>query len=392
MSHYTTEVRYICEATAGLDNSEGFNSIDTILDNSVDDIFNFDYPIFDETYRKPLNKKILRHFYTREIGEETVGLWKLRLQQTLNEIMPYYNKLYETELMEINPLYNVDLKTTGNSKGNKYENKYESDNVNVKKTGTRTDNFNDTKTKIGTDTDNTKNTVDRTNNGTDTITKTKSQSDKDKETTNSKYTDFHLGAENGKKEINTDKVNTMNEVTNSTDRFSDTPQGSISNLDIENNMYLTNARMVETPHSAVTTDKGNFKTNFEQTHGNDTYSNNGTGSQTKDRIGSMSGTEKQSGTNKNTQKETGTKTGTKTINETTKGNGTNTRTDNLNTNTEGDKSIQGSVNSTEDYLEHVIGYKGARPLAEILMMWRKSFLNIDRMILNDLEVCFFQLW
>jgi len=119
MSSYTTEVRYICESTAGLTDSADFNSIDNVLSKeTVDKIFNFDYPIFDETYRYPLNKKILRHFYTREIGEETVGLWKLRLQQTLNEVMPYYNQLYKLELDKINPFYSVDLTTTRHTTGN----------------------------------------------------------------------------------------------------------------------------------------------------------------------------------------------------------------------------------------------------------------------------------
>ena len=60
-------------------------------------------------FRSILEKKILKHYYTIEIGEETVGLWKLRLNAKLNEIMPYYNKLYLSELMEFNPLYTSDL-------------------------------------------------------------------------------------------------------------------------------------------------------------------------------------------------------------------------------------------------------------------------------------------
>lgn len=52
----------------------------------------------------------------REIGTETYGLWHLYLDTTLNEIMPYYNKLYETELLKFNPLYDIDLKRTHNNK------------------------------------------------------------------------------------------------------------------------------------------------------------------------------------------------------------------------------------------------------------------------------------
>lgn len=109
MSKYTTEVRFLCEFEAGLTESKGYNSVTEIINTAYPKIFNFDFPIFDESYRPILCKKILRHFYTREICEETAGLWKLRLETRLNEIMPYYNQMYQSELLEFNPLYDVDL-------------------------------------------------------------------------------------------------------------------------------------------------------------------------------------------------------------------------------------------------------------------------------------------
>lgn len=122
MSKYTTEVRFICETFAGLKKSEGQASVNAILENCVDKIFDFDFPIFDEAYRKNLEKKILKHYYTREIGEETFGLWKLRLDTRLNEIMPYYNQLYKSELLVYNPLYTYNLTRKGNRKGTNGEN------------------------------------------------------------------------------------------------------------------------------------------------------------------------------------------------------------------------------------------------------------------------------
>ena len=118
MSKYTTEVRFICETACGYTESQGYSKVDEIVTQSAPKIFDFDFPIFDENYRLVLERKILKHYYTQEIGEETVGLWKLRLNTTLNEIMPYYNKLYETELLEFNPLYDVDYRKEGNRKGN----------------------------------------------------------------------------------------------------------------------------------------------------------------------------------------------------------------------------------------------------------------------------------
>lgn len=109
MSKYTTEVRFICENSAGLSKSEDADNVDSILDRCWNKIFNFDFPIFDENYRQVLCRKILKHYYTREIAHETVGRWKLALNAKLNEIMPYYNQLYKSELLEFNPFYDVDL-------------------------------------------------------------------------------------------------------------------------------------------------------------------------------------------------------------------------------------------------------------------------------------------
>ena len=108
MSKYTTEVRYICEHYAGLDESATWVDVDDILNRSYDKIFDVeDIPIFDTTYRAGLFKKILLHYYTREIGYETVGLWKMKLNQKMREIMPYYNQLYESTLLTYDPLKNV---------------------------------------------------------------------------------------------------------------------------------------------------------------------------------------------------------------------------------------------------------------------------------------------
>lgn len=108
MSKYTTEVRFICEESAGLVDSAGYKKVEDVLTLAIPHVFDFDYPIFDESYREVLERKILRHFYTREICEETVGLWKLRLDDKMNIIMPYYNQLYKSELLKFNPLYDVE--------------------------------------------------------------------------------------------------------------------------------------------------------------------------------------------------------------------------------------------------------------------------------------------
>jgi len=127
MSKYTTEVRFICENSAGLSESDGADNVDSILDKCWNKVFNFDFPIFDENYRQVLCRKILKHYYTREIAHETVGRWKLALNAKLNEIMPYYNQLYKSELLEFNPFYDVDLTRSreGSGTSNKTSNNTE---------------------------------------------------------------------------------------------------------------------------------------------------------------------------------------------------------------------------------------------------------------------------
>lgn len=111
MSKYTTQVRFICETAAGLTESAGFNDVNDTIQRAIPKVFNFDFPMYDESYRNVLCTKILKHYYTKEICAETVGLWKLWLDARLNEIMPYYNQLYKSAMIDFNPMYDMDLTT-----------------------------------------------------------------------------------------------------------------------------------------------------------------------------------------------------------------------------------------------------------------------------------------
>lgn len=110
MSKYTTQVRFICEQMGGLTESTGFNDVSEVIDAAIPKIFDFDWPIYDETHRQELERKFLMHYYTREIGFETYGLWKLKLNTKLNEIMPYFNELYASVQYLKNPMDDVDYK------------------------------------------------------------------------------------------------------------------------------------------------------------------------------------------------------------------------------------------------------------------------------------------
>ena len=117
MSNYTTQLRTIIEMNSSKKRG-GYSDIQAQITEARPKIFDFPYPIFDNNYKEPLERKILTHFYTREICEETVGLWKLRLADKMNEIMPYYNQLYESELLKFNPFHDIDYVMTHKGRAN----------------------------------------------------------------------------------------------------------------------------------------------------------------------------------------------------------------------------------------------------------------------------------
>lgn len=86
----------------------------TTIKNLVENDFDLglkDYPIFDESYREHLNDMIIKHYYISEIGFETAELFKMQLNNRMQEIMPYYNALYnlQKDLLESGIDMNVNL-------------------------------------------------------------------------------------------------------------------------------------------------------------------------------------------------------------------------------------------------------------------------------------------
>lgn len=111
MSKYTTELRWVVEQTLDdmklTHDESNWSKCWKVL--GLDD-----YPLFDESHRDELNCKIVRRYYTREIGAETVGRWKMFVRDAMHSIMPYYNQLYESEakVKGIDFMNDRDLTTT----------------------------------------------------------------------------------------------------------------------------------------------------------------------------------------------------------------------------------------------------------------------------------------
>ena len=117
MSKYTTQLRWIVEQTL---NDAGKPLVEDSWPFAYKTLGLDDYPLFDEAYRETLNNKIIRHYYTREIGAETVGRFRMFVRDAMHLIMPYYNQLYESERLAkgMEPLGDRNLKHTEHAWGN----------------------------------------------------------------------------------------------------------------------------------------------------------------------------------------------------------------------------------------------------------------------------------
>lgn len=117
MSKYTTQIRWIVEQTL---NDAGKPLVEDSWPFAYKTLGLDDYPLFDEAYRETLNNKIIRHYYTREIGAETVGRFRMFVRDAMHLIMPYYNQLYESERLAkgMEPLGDRNLKHTEHAWGN----------------------------------------------------------------------------------------------------------------------------------------------------------------------------------------------------------------------------------------------------------------------------------
>ena len=117
MSKYTTMVKdLVRDYSVSVDN--GLTDIDTKLDKAREYIFDFNYPVIDEATKKRIEIAILKHYYMREIAFESVGIWKIKLNDRLNLIMPRYNALYNKQDLNLSPYVNGYAKETGNTTGN----------------------------------------------------------------------------------------------------------------------------------------------------------------------------------------------------------------------------------------------------------------------------------
>lgn len=422
MSHYTTEVRWICESKYLGDNPENIN-----------EVIHATYPyilkpellsqMFDPNYYPIIAEKILRHYYFREIGAETVGLWIFWMNTRFSELLPYYNKLWESALLEFDPFKDVDYTREGQKTGQTQQSQTEATETNKAEQHTEKDtNVSGENRSADTNTvssassenkgsENTSGLENQTGNetgsleGTDTNTLTKTTDNDTIETdttTNTKVTDQDTTGSSI--EHRTGTV-TTNDERSTRDLFSDTPQNSLS--PITNETYLTNARQItDTDDNTVT----NNLANTLQTTGtmDETVTDTGRGTKTITGEGTEESTEEKSldHTEAKTFSNAKTTNDTKTSETTSKDDKVDTTKENATANafsngsrtgdtvgtTKGSAERQSEDSAQEQWIEKIAGKMNTISYSELLEKYRKTFLNIDLMFIKEFDDLFMRLW
>lgn len=113
MSKYTTELRFICEALAGVSDS-GVEDVDKIALDMHKKLFTF--PIKNNVATSPwFQQRFIMRYWTREICCYSFGEWKLYLRQALDKDAEKWNALLDTLKEKYSIFENVDITKTGNT-------------------------------------------------------------------------------------------------------------------------------------------------------------------------------------------------------------------------------------------------------------------------------------
>ena len=318
-----------------------------LIDRTDFELFDFEYQVDDPQFKADLEQSIIDYYYDYEIGQETPDMFKRKFKARYLRAVSYYNKLYNTTLLEYNPLINSkmsealeQLATTSNTQDS---------TVNTTGTGT---------TEVtGSDSHDSTITADNTRTDNTTSATVASTDDSTTSTTNSTRTDNTTSATDSTRTDNTTQTNDTNEKT------SDYPQQAIAGGDFLNG---------ERDATSTTQNTGTVNT--------DTTTSN-TGTVDNDSTTTSSGSADSDSTTTNTG--TVTNSGTTTTAATGSNNSTTTSGDTQ------DSTSQVIASGTNDmtYSKTIEGLTGTT-YQELIQKERANILRINNMVIAELKPCF----
>lgn len=375
MSNYTMELRHMCEQLAGLTPEQlMFTDPAAVIAAARPHLFDFSYPLYDPTHKEELETKIIEHYYVREIGAETPGLFKLYLRRTMREIMPYFNELYRSAALEYNPLHDVDVTRTHE--------------------GTEDGSSSGTGSRAG----NTSNNGTRNTQSAGTTGNTRTEARAVDETVNTEHEDDGTGTSSKTTHTETETDATGN-TTGSKDSsasytddetnrnaFSATPESTIQGVEgvggnVQNNV---SADFWLTDYRKITDHKAGSSSAEEDTTGTSTDHSESTGDQTE--TGRTTDHKEGTGSTVTDRDESATITdaGTSadTVNETTTAAGTSAES----------SEHADEYEKTDEWTERTVGKQGSQTYAAMIMEFRAAIVNVDAMIIEALAPCFMSIY
>lgn len=372
-----------------------------------------DYPIFDENYRPILNKKIIDHFRYRYIGGYTPDRFAFYMRRKMNEIMPYYNQLYKSEMFDFSPLDTTDIKEynkinrkTNAENAGKNSEIAESNRKNDFSEGRTFDaEFDYQETAKSDETGNTTGSKSKQGN----YNKNGSETQSNEANTNQKITESttsHSVTENDLMTVNESTNDSNGETTTTGSKstaYSDLPQaniginvsnGEISALNGENYTYLTTLTNETTTENSNTTahqeTDGTTKNTGTITVDGETSRNSTsdtTADETKNKLWNEDGTDsstedstENSTVNKNTET-------TRTIGEKNRSTTDNQEFENIFN--RGDRFNENKQTSSENMKTYNRnkGRNGFSP-SLLIKQYRDIIINTDMLVISELETLF----
>lgn len=330
--------------------------IDDRIEIGRQQLFDFDYPMFDDRYKALFERKFIENFYDREIGYETEFLFKRRLKNWLNINMGYYSNLMETELLKFDPFINSRMDVThtkSNDETSQSDKNYGETTSTDVTDSTVTDEDTGKSTGITEDENTTSDTTSNVKGDTSGASQGSTNTDSTSDTTTSANTT--QDNENFKRDIHTDTPDTRLAITTND---GDGTVGYASTID----------------ESKETGNQTSNTTGSENTQtGSNTTTNDSTSTQSnQDETSSTLGTEKKQtdaieiGTRDETIDRLVGRSGKRDFDEVT----------------------GGEINSIEDFVQHREGKIGVQTYSKMLKEYRETFLRIERDIFDEMNVLF----
>ena len=366
-----------------------------------------DYPIFDEAYRATLNDKIIRHYYFQEIGAETAARFAWYVRNTMHEMMPFYNQLYNSLNLITDPLTNVNYTyqdvitesktdegtnstaTTSSGTRHKVEAHDGDDVTEAAKGASKVEQLQHGHYITEDMTHGHEITEELEHGHTETDT-----------TTYGRVTDETGTTTYGRTQatVNGGTDQTLEGATHEREIRSDTPMNQIPSGGVENLNYATEVTYTDREGQRAGTTTYGGTTNV--TYGGQDSEVGQTANSGADTTETVhDGTDTTTTTNAGTDSKTTSNTGADTTTTTTSGADTTTLTHGEEITTDETSSSQGSETGsdsrqidTDGTRSHErIGYDGISQ-SRLLEEFRKTFLNVDLQVINSLQQCFFGLW